>query len=199
MNKLVFVIAALVALLSAAAIVIPMQRNSPSLGPFVPTWLTSPNNEISASQLGSAYSAHGLSLELPSQLPRGLSLSSVHVPDVNSPYGYAMLTYSANGVKDFRYAEVDIELIPGSAPSASELNVMANAEQGIQFQQLAINGIPVLLNPQAQIGDPELQKQFGPDTYALFWAGGVYYQIRAYHPLTADDVLGMIATLQLLH
>jgi hypothetical protein len=97
----------------------------------------------------------------------------------------------------FRYSEFDIELIPGSPPSPSQLNAMANAVAGVRFQQVTVKGVPVLLNPQAQLGWTELQKQFGPvDVYAMFWASGVYYQARAYSPFSGDDVLGIISSLQ---
>jgi hypothetical protein len=107
LNKWAFVIAvpAIVAVLSVA-IILPLQESTQSLGPHIPAWLTSPTTEISATQLADAYSAHGITLELPSQLPSGLRLTSIHVPNANSPFGYAMLTYNAKGITNFQILRI---------------------------------------------------------------------------------------------
>lgn len=182
--------------LSAVAFSSPArQSNQPIFGIPYPPWLTSSSSEISVSQLSAAYSAHNLTLRLPSQLPNGFSLTSVHVPDVNSLYGYAMVTYSSTGIKDFRYAEIVFEIRPGAQPSPNDLSTIINNTRG-SFQLLTINRIPVLLNPQQGMGDPALQEQFGSSLYAQFWDGGIWYQVRAYHPLTADDILRLISSLQ---
>lgn len=174
-----------------------MSRNpsNPVGIPPYPSWLTNSDNEVSISQLAVAYSAHNLTLEVPSWLPSGYSLTSIHVPDPANPYSLAMLTYSANGITDFRYAEIVFQIIPGAQPSANDLSAAVSNSHGA-FQLLTIEGKPVLLNPEAPTGDPVLQREFGSSPYAMFWNGGVYYQIRVYHPLTTVDVLKMLTSLQ---
>jgi hypothetical protein len=65
-----------------------------------------------------------------------------------------------------------------------------------KFQQLNENGTTVLLSLHAANGDQALQKQFGSMPYAEYWKNGVYYQIRVYQPLTANDLLRAIDTLR---
>ena len=171
------------------------QVNSPELMSPYPAWLTNSNNTVSVTQLAQAYASHNLTLELPSQLPSGLTLTSIHVKNAADPSGYAMLTYSATGITDFRYAEMVIQVIPGNQPSASELTSIVANSNG-KFQQLNEGGTTVLLNPQAPNGDSVLQKQFGSMPYAMYWKNGVYFQIRVYHPLTTDALLTAITTLK---
>ncbi len=182
--------------ISAAVFILPLrQDNGPIFAPPYPQWLTSPVNVVSVSQLAEAYSAHGLTLRLPAKLVSGFSLTSVHVRDVKSPYGYAMITYSNKGTTDFRYAEVVFEVIPAPQPSQSELNAAVTNTHG-SFQLLTVAGMPVLLNPRYRMGNPDLDTQFGPVAYALIYNGGIYYQARVYQPLTAGDLLGLIASFQ---
>jgi hypothetical protein len=191
--------AALVATLSVAVvsfgyIVLTSQNNSGFIPPY-PLWVTDPSKQVSLSQLAAGYFASNLTLtlKLPTSLPGGLILTSIHVPNVTDPSGFAVLTYSTHGITDFRYAEVVIQVIPGATPNQTDLAAAAGDSRS---QLLTVAGMPVILNPQAYNGDPALLQQFGPVVYARFWSNGIYYQIRAYQPLSASDVLGMIASVQ---
>ena len=194
LKKPLFLTAVLLVVLSAVALRVSSQQNTQFGMPFYPAWLNSPSNEISVSQLTRSYSAHNLALELPTWLPSGFTLTSVHVPNVNNPFSFTIVTYSGKGITDFRYAEIVFQIVPGEQPSPTELSAIRSNSHG-SLQLLAVTGIPVLLNPQAVSSDPA-QKQFGPAPYAMFWKDKIYYQLRVYAPLTTDDVLRMIGSLE---
>jgi hypothetical protein len=198
-NRILLIVTLIVALLPIAVIlnISYLRATAPPVqfSIFYPDWLTNPRNEVSASQLGAAYAANGLRLELPTRLPNGLLLTSVHVPNVTAPYGFAMVTYSAKGITDFKNAEVVFQIIPGGQPSPSELSAMVGNSQGTMTQQ-TVAGMAVLINPQAGTGDKTLQQQYGSGPYAMFWNNGVYYQVREYSPLTANDLIAIIASMQ---
>jgi hypothetical protein len=205
-SQVIFVTALLVAgimagssfVLSSGIPTSSTSRNSVPNQPPYPAWLTSASNEISISQLAAAYSAYNLTLNLPSWLPTGYSVTSVHVPDVADPYGYAIIACDAHGDTDPLTAGMALQVIPGNQPSQSDLEATVSSSGG-SFQLVTVAGVTVLLNPQAQNGDLALQAQFGSMSYAQFWKDGVYYQARIYSPLATTDLLAMIASLQPSH
>jgi len=63
-----------------------------------------------------------------------------------------MITYSANGSTDFRYAEIAVQVIPTPVPSQSEL--AATLETNSNYQLVWIGATPVIVNAHDSNGDP---------------------------------------------
>jgi len=192
---MMIVVVTVLSTVSGFAILSSIAPSPLSIPPY-PPWLSNPANVVSASQLATAYSAHNLTLRLPAWLPVGYKLTSVHVPNISLPYGYAIISYSAQGITDPLHAGIAIQVTPaqGSEPTVQDLQTIAsNTANGMTLQTVA--GLQVLTNPHAITGDPELAKEYGPSPYARFWKDGVYYQIYAYSPLTIGDVIHMISSL----
>ncbi|MEM2960171.1 MAG: hypothetical protein QXU67_01040, partial [Candidatus Bathyarchaeia archaeon] len=72
--------------------------------------------EITLDELVKVVSEAGRTIYLPSKLPRGLKLTTIYFKD--GPF-IAILVYSAEGNKDYKTAELTIEVSPSGLPPSS--------------------------------------------------------------------------------
>ena len=83
------------------------------------------SREVSLGELVDFADKYDISLYLPSELPNNLKLTAIYLKD--GPF-VAILVYSAEGNKDYKTAELTIEIIPTSdTPTLNELESRAES------------------------------------------------------------------------
>lgn len=143
--------------------------------------------EVSLAELTQAVNAHNASLIVPTWLPDQMVLTAVYMKCC--PF-VAIITYSDHGAKDFRDAELTVEIAPGAQPPLEQLR------QASPDKLRQIGDRWVVVFDRAPFGDPEMQRRFGPSPYAYFWSGGLYYQVGVKAPRTPEDLIRIINSMQ---
>jgi hypothetical protein len=91
-------------------------------------------------------------------------------------------------VKDYRFANITIEIAPFDpkfAPSEEYLQRLNNPPKEYVVR---IRDFVAVISPEAEYGDPELRKLFGPGPMAVVWHRGLEYIIGMKRPLTVEDL-----------
>jgi hypothetical protein len=141
--------------------------------------------EVSLEELKDIMKSHGFDLLVPHYIPDGIKLSAVYYkccPLV------VIIAYSDRGVKDYRFANVAIEIAPFHpifAPSEEYLQRLNNPPKQYVVR---IRDFVAVITPEAEYGDPELRKLFGPSPMAVVWHNGLQYIIGVNRPLTVEDL-----------
>jgi hypothetical protein len=141
--------------------------------------------EVSLEELKDIMKSHGFDLLVPHYIPDGIKLSAVYYkccPLV------VIIVYSDRGVKDYRFANIAIEIIPFDpvfAPSEEYLQRLNNPPKQYVVR---IRDFVAVITPEAEYGDPELRKLFGPSPMAVVWHNGLQYIIGVNRPLTVEDL-----------
>jgi hypothetical protein len=141
--------------------------------------------EVSLEELKDIMKSYGFDLLVPHYIPDGIKLSAVYYkccPLV------VIIVYSDRGVKDYRFANIAIEIIPFDpvfAPSEEYLQRLNNPPKQYVVR---IRDFVAVITPEAEYGDPELRKLFGPSPMAVVWHNGLQYIIGVNRPLTVEDL-----------
>ncbi|TXT59443.1 MAG: hypothetical protein BAJALOKI2v1_210044 [Promethearchaeota archaeon] len=144
--------------------------------------------EVSLDKLINTAKKNNVSIYLPTELPNNYELSAIYLREDNF---IAILVYSAEEIKDFKTAELVIEIKPTSdTPTTEELESQGLNEHE---QVLEINGWPVYINSKA-FGDSSerTREKYGLYTIlADIWIGNSLHSINA-PALETDDVIKII-------
>lgn len=128
---------------------------------------------------------------LPAWLPEGIRYADVYIGPV------VIICYSDREVKDFRFANITIEISPASyrEPTPDEFGKFLTPEENL----IQIGDIWVVLTEKAHFGYPEVEEVFGPSPHAYFTLNGLYYQVGVKSPLTSQDLIKIIENMTTLH
>jgi hypothetical protein len=141
--------------------------------------------EVSLEELKDIMKSHGFDLLVPHYIPDGIKLSAVYYkccPLV------VIIAYSDRGVKDYRFANIAIEIIPFDpvfAPSEEYLQRLNNPPKQYVVR---IRDFVAVITPETEHGNPELRKLFGLYPMAIVWHNGLQYIIVIKRPLTVEDL-----------
>ena len=134
-------------------------------------------------------------LYLPSELLPGYKMTAIYLKD--GPF-IAMVVYSAEGNKDYKTAELVIEIAPTEmemVPTYEQLRSWA--EVSVNKKALEINGWPVRANERASTGgDEEHRAKYGE--YQLLvevWIKGINYTISPM-TLTLDKTIQLVRSMR---
>lgn len=136
-------------------------------------------------------------LYLPSALPPGFQLTAIYL--MEGPF-VVIVIYSAEGNKDFKTAELGIEIVPaGMVPTYEQLQTWAERPEAKASmpQALVINSWPVMIHERASTGGHEERRAKYGD-YSLVvttWIEGNEYLIGA-PTLTPDRVIQLVRSMR---
>ncbi len=140
--------------------------------------------EVSLDEFINTMKSHGIEVVLPTRLPKNLVISTIYYkccPLV------AMVVYSARGEKDYRYAELVIEIAPNPFPLSEEHLQQLNNTAVDEYVIKVGKGYARII-PKAPFGDEERNRLFGPQPMAIYWDGGLEYIIGVLPPLSLEDL-----------
>jgi len=134
-------------------------------------------------------------LYLPSELPPGFKLTAIYLKE--GPF-IAMVVYSAEGNKDYKTAELVIEIAPTEmemVPTYEQLRTWA--EVSVYKKALEINGWPVKVNERASTGGDEKHVAKYGDYQLLVeaWIEGIGYTISPM-TLTPDEAIQLVQSMK---
>lgn len=131
---------------------------------------------------------------LPEWLPEGMRYAEVYTgPPV------VIICFSDRAIKDFRYANVSIEVsVDNNPPSLETLRTLEESwrEQGSDHKLVQVGDLWIVLCEKASPG-PDRAKIFGPSPSPLawFWKDNLYYIVGVGQPLTTQDLLKIIESM----
>ncbi|MEM2849340.1 MAG: hypothetical protein QXI36_03585 [Candidatus Bathyarchaeia archaeon] len=148
--------------------------------------------EVSLDEFVKVVSEAGRTIYLPSKLPRGLKLTTIYFKD--GPF-IAIFVYGAEGNKDYKTAELCIEISPSGLPPSS-LAQLKSISPDYDYV-LEINKWLVRVKKDAYIGSEELRRKYGRDRAPLAeaWIEGFNYLIGS-PILTAEELLQLIQSMK---
>lgn len=153
------------------------------------------SREVTLNELKNIAEKYYTSVYIPYDLPNKLELTTIYLKD--NPF-LGILTYSSEGNKDFKTAELTIQISPsGDQPSLIELESIAKNSSDITV--LEVNDWSVLVNEKAYAGgDEETREKFGDYILLIFvWIDGMRYMVRC-PTLTKNSVLQMVESMDVL-
>ena len=153
------------------------------------------SREASLNEMVDVANRFNMSIYLPSELPNNLELTAIYLRDDSF---LAIVVYSANGNKDYRIAELGIQISPSEfSPTYDELR--SEAETSEYKTALEINSWPVLINEKADWGGNEASKEkYGDYTLLVrVWIDGMEYNIGA-PTLNVGTTVELVESMSLL-
>ena len=118
---------------------------------------------------------------------------------MKSPF-LAIVVYSAEGNKDYKTAELGIQIKPVPPDSTPTYLQLESQVENSEFEYaLEINGWPVKVNEKADSGgDSEFRDKYGENTLLVrVWIEGNEYTICA-PTLKTDDAVQLVACMSLI-
>jgi len=153
------------------------------------------SREVSLDEMVDTADRFNQSIYMPLVLPDNLKLTTIYLKD--SPF-IAIVVYSAEGNKDYKTAELTIQITPSpSPPTYNELVSQVENSKNEIVQE--INSWPVLVNEKAYVGgDIETQNKYG-DYLPLVtaWIDGMRYMISI-RTMRTTDATEMVSNMHLL-
>ncbi|MFX0197270.1 MAG: hypothetical protein ACFFCW_14185 [Candidatus Hodarchaeota archaeon] len=141
-----------------------------------------------------------VTLYLPSALPPGFQLTAIYLSEGADGYFIAMVVYSATGNKDYKTAELVIQIAPSLlSPTYEQLQTWVKDPKAkeIGARALEINGWPVRVDERASTGgDEEHVAKYGE--YQLLvevWIEGINYTISPM-TLTPDEAIQLVRSMR---
>ncbi|MFW9895767.1 MAG: hypothetical protein ACFFD7_08180 [Candidatus Thorarchaeota archaeon] len=135
------------------------------------------SREVSLNEMVDFANKNNMSIYLPSELPTNIELTIIYLKD--SPF-IAIVVYSAEGNKDYKTAELVIQITPSElTPTYNELRL--EAETSEYKSALEINNWPVIVDEMANSGGSEAFKEkYGDYTLLVrVWIDGMRYNLVA--------------------
>ncbi len=152
------------------------------------------SKEVSLEELVDVANNYNKAIYLPTDLPDNLELTTLYLK--YSPL-ISIVVYSAEGNKDYKTAELTIEISASSSPpSYNEL--VSQAEASEYKSAHLINAWPVSVNERAYAGEIN-EVRGGNGDYILLiiaWIDGMRYLICC-PTLTKDNAVQMVASMSL--
>jgi hypothetical protein len=151
-------------------------------GSFIPPLyeaFMSQAREVSLEEFVRLVRSHGLEILIPTYLPRGMTLTTIYYkccPLV------AMMVYSAKGEKDYRYAELVIEISPSNLPLSEDYLLSLNRTSGDVYVLKTDRGY-ARIYPEALFGDEERNRKFAPHVLAFTITMGLTTSLAYCDPL----------------
>jgi len=183
---------------TSSFILIIITAISPLLGTHIggtPADFYGTSRDVSLNDTITVAKQYNLSIYLPFELPDDFECTAIYLKD--SPF-IAIVVYSAEGNKDYKTAELVIQISPaGSPPTYSELESIAASM--LFTIAVEINSWPVLVNEKASTGgEVETRKKWG-DYFLLVtvYIEGMRYMITC-PTLTTNEAILMVEKLQKL-
>jgi hypothetical protein len=141
-----------------------------------------------------AYKAN-VSVYLPSDLPNNLELVAIYLKEASF---IAIVVYSAEGNKDYKTAELTIEIAPLTSPPTYE-ELVSQVEDSPYETALEINGWPVLVNEKASTGgNEETREKYGDYLLlVIVWIDGMRYMISC-PTLSTNESVQLVGNNRLL-
>ena len=153
------------------------------------------SREVSLNETINVAKQYSLSIYLPSELPNDFERTAIYLKD--SPF-IAIVVYSAEGNKDYKTAELVIQISPGGyPPTYSELESIAATM--LFARAIEINSWPVLVNEKASTGgEVETKKKWG-DYFLLVtvYMEGISFSMTC-PTLTTNEAILIVENLYLL-
>ena len=134
---------------------------------------------------------------LPSTLPNNLTMTTIYLKE--APF-IAIVVYSAEGNKDYKTAELRIQLTLISLEFIPTYDQLKSQVENSEFESaLEINGWPVKVNEEASSGgDPEFREKYGDYTLLVWvWIEEVGYTICA-PTLGTEEAVQLVGSMILL-
>ena len=155
------------------------------------------SREVSLNEMIDIATKSGISIYLPSELPNNLELTAIYLRDNSF---LAIVVYSAEGNKDYKTAELGIQIspsLPEFTPTYEEL--VSEVETSEYKTALEINNWPVLVNERADWGgNRESREKYGDFTLLVrVWIGWMEYNIGA-PTLNVDAAVELVWSMDLL-
>jgi len=155
------------------------------------------SREVSLEEMVEVAKRFDLSINLPNYLPNNLELTAIYLRDSSF---LAIVVYSAEGNKDYKTAELGIQIspsLPEIIPTYAEL--VSEAEASEYKTALEINNWPVLINERADWGgNEESREKYGDYTLLVrVWIDGMEYNIGA-PTLNVDAAVNLVSDMSLL-
>lgn len=151
--------------------------------------------EVSLEEMVDAADRFNYSIYMPSMVPNNLQLTAIYLKD--GPF-IAIVVYSAEGNKDYKTAELTIQITSESSPPT--YNELISRVEGSKYETAQeINGWPVLINERAYVGgDIETKNKYG-DYLPLIraWIEGMRYTISI-RTMTTAEAVEMMSTMQIV-
>ncbi len=155
------------------------------------------SREVSLNEMVEVANKYNISLSLPSEFPSNLELTAIYL--MKSPF-LAIVVYSAEGNKDYKTAELGIQIKPVPPDSTPTYLQLESQVENSEFEYaLEINGWPVKVNEKADSGgDSEFRDKYGENTLLVrVWIEGNEYTICA-PTLKTDDAVQLVACMSLI-
>jgi hypothetical protein len=144
------------------------------------------SREVSLNEMVDVAETYNKLLYLPTELPNNLMLITIYLKD--SPF-IAIIVYSAEGNKDYKTAELTIQIsLSDSPPTYNDL--VSQAEDSEYETALEINNWSVLVNERANTGgNTETIEKYGEHILIVFaWIDGMRYIINCRNLMKTDAV-----------
>ncbi len=153
------------------------------------------SREVSLTEMVEVASKFNMSVYLPSELPNNLKHTTIYLKD--SPF-VAIIVFSAESNKDYKTAELTIQISPSSSPPTYN-QLISQAENNEYETVLEIKGNPVLINEKAYSGGEEKFKEKYGDyiLLVLAWIDGMRYTICC-PTLMTDEAIQLVEDMYLL-
>jgi len=163
----------------------------PSIPPLYEAFM-SKAKEVSLTELRDIMKSKGYELLVPRWLPEGIKLSTIYYkccPLV------VIMVYSDRGTKDYRYANITIEIAPFDPRYAPSEEYLQGRNNPPKEYVVKIRDLVAIVIPESMPGDPEQQRLFGSYPLAVGWRNGLEYIIAVKRPLTVDDLISLLNSL----
>ena len=145
------------------------------------------SKEVNINEFTTYLNKNNITVYLPSDLLDKFEMTAIYLKE--SPF-IAILVYSAESNKDYKTAELTIQISPAaSTPTYNELS--ANIQNPEFEKAFEINGWPVLVNERASSGgDSSFIAKYGDFTLlTMIWIEGNVYFINSPTLITAEVII----------
>jgi len=131
---------------------------------------------------------YGVMPKLPHWLPEGMTYAEVYIGPTD------MICFSDRKVENFLFANITFEVKYGvPQPRLEDIKKTIDPDQK---QLIQVRNIWVVLIPKAHSGYLDVEEAFGPSPFAYFWDDGFYYMVSARSPLTTQDLIKIIESME---
>ena len=145
------------------------------------------SKEVNINEFTTYLNKNNITVYLPSDLLDKFEMTAIYLKE--SPF-IAILVYSAESNKDYKTAELTIQISP-AASTATYHELSANIQNPEFEKAFEINGWPVLVNERASSGgDSSFIAKYGDFTLlTMIWIEGNVYFINSPTLITAEVII----------
>jgi len=126
--------------------------------------------------------------KLPNWLPEGMAYAEVYIGPTD------IICFSDRKIENFLFANISFEIkygVPQPRLEDIKKTIDPNRKRLIQ-----VRDIWVVLIPEAHSGYLDVEEAFDPSPFAYFWDDDFYYMVSARSPLTAQDLIKIIESME---